>query len=167
MTDHPLSDGDDAYLPVVVELPIPSPGARWTYAELEDAFPPQPPVPEERHCTIYPALTTTRPPTTKKSSKTDNEEEHTLPIPTVTSLRRADNPSWVYHRLSTKPTIPLDHHAKGWGKIWFAVAAHSATTTSSVAVTTDPSSPHQPGVVGVVVVAVKELSKAVVTDYLL
>eukprot|EP00977_Amphora_coffeiformis_P024968 scaffold17791_cov118-Amphora_coffeaeformis.AAC.1 len=29
------------------------------------------------------------------------------------------------------------------------------------------SSPHQPGVVGVVVVAVKELSKAVVTDYLL
>ena len=145
-----------------VELPIPSRGSRWTYTELEDAFPPQPPVPEERHCTIYPATEDPSSCRLKLQPTRDNNEK-----PPFITLLRADNPSWAYGRLLTKPAIPLDHHDVGWGKVWFAVAyraspctsTRSSTSTDTVGTFTAAHPPEY--------VAIKELSKAVVADYLL
>ena len=181
MADLPIPGGTQSSLPVI-ELPIPSTGARWTYTELEDAFPPQPPVPEQRRCTIYPAVTKNscyrlqfssglqqqqqqEQPTSEVDYHDDEKEAKHTPSPVATTLlHRTDNPSWVYYRLSTKPTIPLDHHTKGWGNVWFAVAYPVSTSTNDdgAATTTTTASPEP-----CPLVAIKELSKAVVTDYLL
>lgn len=154
--------------------PLASPGAHLTFDELQAAGPAQlPPEPVDCHtcCIVHPGVAScvggqpNDPDIILTRADHNNSEKH-----------YKNNRQWTYRRLLSKKPISLHHHHPGWGQVWFATATetrrrrqekkcnekqshatdHNSNTNNTTNDNTVPT-----------IVAVKQLHKGVVADYLL
>jgi serine/threonine protein kinase len=143
---------------------IPAAGARLCYTDVEANGPPQPPAPETQQACIHLACASV---SIKEHAEDEGATTSTTPklvpcrkrrrsaqVPPVICLLRGVDPERAYGRLSSKEPVSLNHHAPGWGRLWCAVAYPRISGRTFCEG-------------GAQLVAIKQLQKAVVTEYLL
>lgn len=129
-------------------LPVPSAGARLTYADIAQ-WPPQAPVQETFHPVIHRAVC---PPTEMTVLRPQSSDPRDAMPPIY--LMRETGATEAYALIDKEP-ISLSHHDTGWGCVLFAVIYTRVGNTNTF------QAPEKPEYV-----AIKQLNKAVVARHM-
>jgi serine/threonine protein kinase len=125
------------------------PGSR-TFEDTAYRIFPQPPLQENEFPRLEPCITRPKGVIVLPNDAADHSD------PLVVDVMKAYDAQRAYMRVYSLESIPLDHHAPGWGLVYFAVVLHRVGENTF----------RYPDAEDVELVAIKRLNKAVVLDAL-